>query len=72
MIRLVTQISFSMFFIVGLGVAASAQTGPPISGPGPGGCFPPPCIPVDGGLSLLIAAGLGLAGKKAYDFNKED
>lgn len=62
----------SLLFVIGVCALATAQTGPPISGPGPGGCFPPPCIPVDGGLSLLIAAGIGLAGKKAYDFNKEN
>ena len=45
---------------------------PVISGlmaqPGPGGgppCWPPPCIPIDGGLSLLIGAGALLGGRKA-------
>lgn len=33
--------------------------------PGPG--FGEPCIPIDGGLSLLIAAGLAYGGKRAYD-----
>jgi hypothetical protein len=33
--------------------------------PGPG--FGEPCIPIDGGISLLIAAGLAYGGKKAYD-----
>lgn len=47
-----------------------AQTGPPAAGPGPGGCFPPPCVPIDGGISLLVAAGIGLASKKAYDHHK--
>lgn len=57
-------------FLIGIALMLDAQTGPPIQGPGPGGCFPPPCIPVDGGLSLLIAAGIGIAGKKAYDHHK--
>lgn len=38
--------------------------------PGPGGgppCWPPPCIPIDGGLSLLIGAGALLGGKKALE-----
>lgn len=37
--------------------------------PGTGGppCWPPPCIPIDGGLSLLIGAGALLGGKKALD-----
>ena len=51
---------------------AHSQAGPPIAGTGPGACFPPPCIPIDGGLSLLIAAGIGIAGKKAYDFSKQE
>ncbi len=31
---------------------------------------PPQCVPIDGGLSLLIAAGIGLGAKKAYDRKK--
>ena len=41
--------------------------------PGPGGgppCWPPPCIPIDGGLSLLIGAGALLGGKKALEARK--
>ena len=47
--------------------------GPMIGGlmaqPGPGDppCWPPPCIPIDGGLSLLIGAGALLGGKKAIE-----
>lgn len=37
--------------------------------PGNPGC-PPNCVPIDGGLSLLIAAGIGLGAKKAYDRKK--
>jgi len=37
------------------------------SGGGPEGppCWPPPCIPIDGGISLLIGAGMLLGGRKA-------
>lgn len=41
--------------------------GPP---PPPGGgppCWPPPCIPIDGGIVFLIAAGIAYGGKKAFD-----
>jgi hypothetical protein len=39
---------------------------------GPPPCWPPPCtIPLDGGISLLIAAGVALGGKKLYDFRKK-
>ena len=45
-----------------------AQPGPP---PGGGGstpsCWPPPCVPIDGGISLLIAAGAAYGAKKLYD-----
>ncbi len=33
-------------------------------------CWPPPCIPIDGGLSLLVAAGAVLGGKKAFDMRR--
>lgn len=33
---------------------------------------PPTAAPFDGGLSLLIAAGVGYASKKAYDKRKEN
>jgi hypothetical protein len=53
------------FFI--LMASASCFAGPP---PPPGGggpiCWPPPCIPIDGGISLLIAAGIIYGGSKLY------
>jgi hypothetical protein len=37
------------------------------------GCDPlDPTCPIDGGLSLLIAAGIGLGAKKAYDKKKKN
>ncbi|MBI2268843.1 MAG: hypothetical protein HYU69_00640 [Bacteroidetes bacterium] len=44
--------------------------------PGPPGgttspaCWPPPCVPIDGGISFLIVAGIGLGVKKAYGSRK--
>jgi hypothetical protein len=38
---------------------------PPCGGPFGGVC------PIDGGVSLLVAAGLALGGKKAYDVGKK-
>jgi hypothetical protein len=36
------------------------------------GCDPlDPTCPIDGGVSLLIAAGIGLGAKKAYDKKKK-
>lgn len=46
--------------------------------PFPGGaagtppCWPKPCVPIDGGISLLIAAGIGLGVKKTLDSRKKD
>ena len=36
------------------------------------GCWPPPCIPIDGGISLLIAAGAIYGGRKLYKNKKEE
>ncbi len=35
--------------------------------PPPPGCWPPPCIPIDGGVSILIAAGALYGAKMSYD-----
>jgi hypothetical protein len=61
--------------------APSARTGTPLSGTDPGDPFgggnpggaptgPVGAVPVDGGLSFLLAAGLGFGAKKAYDYRK--
>ena len=40
--------------------------GPPDPGGGDDpGCWPPPCIPIDGGAIWLVVAGLLYGGKKA-------
>jgi hypothetical protein len=55
---------------------ANAQ--PPGAPPGGGGtgttppCWDPDCIPIDGGVSLLIAAGVALGGKKLYNNYKNN
>ena len=37
------------------------------------GCDPlDPACPIDGGLSLLIAAGISVGAKKAYDLKKKE
>jgi len=53
-------------------VIAQPPGGTPPGGGATGGnpqCWPPPCIPIDGGISFLILAGLGLGAKKAYDIS---
>ena len=64
---------FAALFTILLIAAVSvvfAQPGPPDFGPPCGGPFGPPC-PIDGGVSLLIAAGLAYGGKKKYDIRRK-
>ena len=43
------------------------------SAQGDPGCDPlDPSCPIDGGLSLLIAAGIGIGAKKAYEKKKKE
>jgi hypothetical protein len=80
------KIIFLFAGILFLSTMTYAQPGPG-PGPGPGGgppgpaggagdeppCWPPPCVPVDGGITFLIALGAAYGGKKAYDkFKKDD
>jgi len=60
-----------------LGVNFMAFTQPP-GGPPPGGttgggppCWDPECVPIDGGLGFLIAAGAVLGVKKIRDYKKQ-
>jgi len=48
---------------------AVAQSPPGGSGPPSTGapCWPPPCIPIDGGVTLLMAAGMLYGGKKLLE-----
>lgn len=50
---------------------AGGPPGPPGGGNDPP-CWPPPCIPIDGGIGFLIAAGVAYGGKKAFDIQKEN
>ena len=54
-----------------IGFDAMGQPGGPPGPPGGGGlppCWPPPCVPIDGGVIFLAAAGIAYASKKAYDY----
>jgi len=50
-------------------VAGGGPPGPPAGGGPP--CWPPPCVPIDGGLGFLLAAGALIGGKKIYDSKRE-
>ena len=60
-----------LLLLAAIMVVTSLGAQPPLSGTTGPPCFPPPCIPIDGGTSILIAAGLIWGGKKAYDHSKK-
>lgn len=52
-------------------ILLSAKVGFTQSDPDPiTGCWPPPCVPIDGGISFLLIAGAAYGGKKIYDAKK--
>ncbi len=55
-----------LFVVCSDAVMAQPGGGPPTGGGGPG-CWPPPCIPIDGGMSFLVALGLAFGGKKMME-----
>jgi hypothetical protein len=60
-----------LIFIVSFSSIIIAQPAPPPPPTDEPGCWPPPCIPIDGGISLLVAAGAIYGGKKLY-FNRRE
>jgi hypothetical protein len=58
-------------FLLFLGSLVAQPPSPPAGATTSPGCWPPPCVPIDGGISFLIAAGIGLGVKKAYDSRKK-
>lgn len=59
-----------LLFLVSFASICVARPGPPPGGGSPD-CWPPPCIPIDGGISLLIAAGAIYGGRKLFVNQKE-
>lgn len=60
-----------ILFLV-LGAEAFAGPPPPPPTGGKPKCWPPPCVPIDGGISILIAAGALYGGKKLYNTTKKN
>jgi len=60
-----------LFFLVAYGQTAFAAAPPPPPSVNPP-CWPPPCIPIDGGISALIIAGAAYGAKKLYNKKKKD
>lgn len=68
--RKIIALSIFLFCISVIGICQAPPT-PPSGGAAPcGGPFGTVC-PIDGGVSLLIAAGAALGGKKAFDLKKK-
>ena len=66
----VHKLVYIFFLLLALSLNGSAQ-GPTDPLPPDPGCDPlDPLCPIDGGLSLLIAAAIGVGAKKAYDSKK--
>jgi hypothetical protein len=61
----IVTIGFILLFLL-------AEAQPSSGGGGPAACFPPatPCVPIDGGIGFLVAAGIALGGKKAFQYNQ--
>ena len=59
--KILLTLSLVMFVFVAFGQPAGGEPG----------CWPPPCVPIDGGISFLIAIGAAFGGKKAYDVLKK-
>ena len=57
-----------VFVLISQSVFYSAPPPPPAGSPP---CWPPPCIPIDGGIALLIAAGVAYGAKKLYNSHKK-
>ncbi|MBK8368399.1 MAG: hypothetical protein IPL10_13525 [Bacteroidetes bacterium] len=65
-----SKFTLIVLFILGFATLCIATPPPPPSGGVPD-CWPPPCIPIDGGISLLIAAGAIYGGRKLYKNQQE-
>jgi len=65
---------FLSILVLTIGFSTFCLAGPPPNPTNGGtpGCWPPPCIPIDGGISLLIAAGAIYGGRKLYKNKKEE
>ena len=59
----ITAFTIVLFCFNHLMFGAAPPPPPPPSPP----CWPPPCIPIDGGVSILIVAGALYGAKKSYD-----
>lgn len=67
--KAIKHLFLTLLFVGGFMVMdsyAPPTAGTTVSGGG-AGCWPPPCVPIDGGVGFLLAAGLAFGGKKLFD-----
>jgi hypothetical protein len=60
------------FLLLLLCVNYKLHSAPPPPPTGTPACWPPPCVPIDGGVSFLIVAGAAYGAKKLYDQRKKN
>lgn len=65
----IKHILIASIFVTTSYIAQAAPAPPP--GGGGASCWPPPCVPIDGGIGFLIAAAAVYGGKKLYDYQKK-
>lgn len=65
-------LSAGVYTAMGQGMPGDNESGITLGNDAGNGLPPPPegGVPVDGGLGLLLAAGVGYGAKKAYDYRK--
>jgi hypothetical protein len=74
--RIFSILTLVVFLLITTISFAQPAGGPPPPPPPPTGgaanppCWPPPCIPIDGGIGFLVIAGAALGVKKMYDHKK--
>ncbi len=67
------RIIFTTLFLIAISIVNNAFAAGPPGPPGGGGgppCWPPPCVPIDGGITFLLLAGVAYGLKKVYDISK--
>ena len=66
------RLAFTLIFLFVLAFGQTLFSAPPPPPAVNPPCWPPPCIPIDGGITALIAAGAAYGAKKLYDKKKKD
>lgn len=65
------KVIFTIAILLSGSVLVSAPAPAAAGGGGGPVCWPPPCVPIDGGISFLIVAGAAYGAKKLKDSRKK-